>query len=174
MSKSLSVTVIATLAIFLVFVLPLPGFKTWQLLGQEIGIRQNALNEKQVTLERIRNLEKIFKENGDMFAKLDNIVPQTNQLPEIISALSTIAGQSGLAIESLGFTQASPQTEMHARILRITGKFSGNYEAYRNFAALLEQNTRLFDVIESTITRPQAGSEFLNISILLQAYALKL
>lgn len=88
-----------------------------------------------------------------MLDKLNEVLPPTSQIPNLIINLEAVAEVSGLQIRNLNITEVpaagqgdSQQTEIPQQVMIKMDLTGGGYNAFKSFLIALERNVRLFDV----------------------------
>jgi Tfp pilus assembly protein PilO len=170
-------------------------------IGQ-INEQKSGLAEKEAELEtlgvyadKLGNLEKIVndfqRKNSEMVAKLDVILPNSAQLPELLAQLEGLVGYSNFKIKGLNAVKAteertSAKTKSKAakqeekttiigtlpqniKTLKVSLTVAGgDYPEFKKFLNNIEKHVRIFDVTSFSFNASKDGVS--NYSINLQTY----
>ena len=169
MNSRLLPPLLLALSAFFVFVLLFPKYERIKLVNEATKVQEKELQDRQKIFASIKILKDQINNKTNDIRKLNELIPDKKSVPELISSLTEISGQAGLAVNDLNFGDVLIQAESVFREIQIDLKMSGNYIATRNFLRLLEKNTRLINATSIKISQTP-GSGLLAISVQLRAY----
>ncbi|PJE50534.1 MAG: hypothetical protein COV29_03965 [Candidatus Yanofskybacteria bacterium CG10_big_fil_rev_8_21_14_0_10_36_16] len=160
-------------AFFGIFVLVLPQYDSIKTLWGEIASRQEILDERREALQSVTALGRQIR-NSEELERLELLVPTSAKTEEIISSLDNIAAQSGLTMNSLTVAGTTNNTKRGGssgyKNVLIDISLNGSYNSLLNFLSLIEQNLRVYDINEISMTTDR-GSFLINLTI--NAYQLE-
>lgn len=97
-------------------------------------------------------------------ARLENIVPNGEDVPSLYVQLQAIAEQHGFLINSITINPGNGENDSGLHSLSITMTMLGpDYEEFKRFLATIESNLRLFD-IASVFFNPDVNSYSLSLT----------
>ena len=135
---------------------------------KEIKIQNNLFNDKQALLEKVEKLRDSYQTNEETLKKLEYILPDGQDVPNLIVQVEAFAVESGLSLKKIDFL-ASKDKEY--QILTINLGLSGSYFAFKSFLKIVEDNIRLMDM-QTVNFSPKSGAQTSDIDfeITLRAY----
>lgn len=146
-----------------------PALNEWKNLGET----RVQLADRQVTIQRLKEMIQKFKEQMALFDNLsqpvgliNDALPSTLKIPELLVSLESIAGQSNVSIKRVSFTVIEPTTvqssggesgltnfsatqlkkDSEPYPISIVLDASGNYLSFKSFLQGIEEELRLMDV----------------------------
>lgn len=154
--KFIPVLLILT-SVLILFFFTMPVFNKIKNLRSIIKTKQTEFQNQQ---ERLRSFEEFQKTNG--FEKLNQILPNQPEIPELMMQLETMASQNNLILKTINFTEA--QNEITGQIT-----LAGSYQDLKNYLQALENNLRLIDVINLNFRAAKEESVY-DFNLTLKAY----
>lgn len=155
-----------TILIFLCLILGVPTF-WWQ--------KYKNLNEKKIEIENkkielkntqdyhsyLEDLSSKIEENKENFSKIDDALPEKEDLEKIINFLAKSSYQSGLLLERIETEKPSLLTK-DTKILKNPFKLYliGTYGAIKNLILLLQESSRLPNLEFIKLNKTQDPSVF--------------
>lgn len=139
-----------------------PTYDEIQGLRGKIQARQNLLAQQKNAVSQLTNLQnELQNQNIAQFQEAISLVfPLTENMPQALSQIETIAQTNGLNVQSITFSYqplkpSAAKTEIAKGIgtLRFRLKLLGSYEAIKEFVKTIETNVRLIDVAELKLNR---------------------
>ena len=172
MTRDLLPSIIIAVACSLVFVLLLPK---WDEVSAT-RVAQTALTqlnqERQTERDNLAQLVSRTKASQADISKLNLLLPEKEQLDQIIVNLQTAAQQNGFQLKELtmGNNQAVSSGPQKIAV-KITG--SGSYASFFNYLQAMEQSLRLYDVNEISIGHDNNSPSNFSVEFKLDTYNLK-
>lgn len=158
-SKNLFGAFVVGLALFAAWPFVWGKWQTVQALQDALASREVMVAERADALENLEREFTKFDENlaGDDAEKFAAMVPSQRETAEIISAIDTIAGGTGMSIIEVGLSEpvqrARDNTQASLKEVIVTIEMEGSYASFTSFLSQLEFNIRLFDVQTLEITQ---------------------
>ena len=152
MNKNIiSILVLVAMIIFMISEVAIPFYNQIGSTKLKLIEQKVALENNQKTLDSFNDLFKKYKLLGDDVNKLSLVVPDKENLDEIIVSLEAMAKENGIFLESVAFqpkvSQSSASVDLsRINVSQINLNASGNYEAFRSFIGALENNLRIMDI----------------------------
>lgn len=121
--------------------------------------QQKLLEEKRDFIQTVKKLAEKYDGNEDIFKKLDSILPDDQDTPNLIVQLEALAGGNGMILNDFLISETEKTEKVpDYKTVSISLKLNGSYEAFKNFLVTVENNMRLID-INSVNFQTQAESE---------------
>lgn len=112
------------------------------------------------------NLERLVNQYNERFTDIETfskVVPEGENIPELLVGLEDLASRSGLAFISVNFkTEDFKTSEFKTLIMEI--KVKGSYLAFKNYLQSLEKSLRIFDVTLVSFTGVGPGQINVNLN----------
>jgi len=143
--------------VLIIFFLVSPTYNEVKHLGSLIEIKQAALENQEQQNQLIQEL-KASKE----LEKLDQVLPDDPEVPELMIQLETMASQNNLILKSINFSEN--QGEIAAQVI-----LAGSYQAFKNYLKAVENNLRLMDVVNLDFQAPKDSSLY-DFNLTIKAY----
>lgn len=188
MNKNIIITILLVVA-FLAIILFLdwPAFEKVTDTRNKIKIIKNTIEEKEELSVKVEQLKEVYNARQEDIKKLYYVLPEKQQVPELIVQFETLASGNGLFLEEIAIEpkQRKPapdeeeKTEKSIRekilnqvnVLEASLVLSGNYQSFKNFLSSLEQNVRLMDVTKIEISSKKGEENaVLNFKVVLETY----
>lgn len=122
--------------------LVLPEFQSFRGLQKTIKEQQKAIINKQEVLGLIASLDR------SKISRLEYLMPDKAQEPELLAQAEQLAAQSNLALSSVNF-----KVNQAAGEVVISEELSGAYGYFKDFLDNLEKNLRLMDILSINISQ---------------------
>ncbi len=185
-----NIIAIALIGIFLATILFLnwPAFEKISETRVQIKNINKTIQEKEELAAKVEQLRGVYDARQEDIKKLYYVLPEKQQIPELIVQFETLASGNGLILEELAIEEKARKktakqeepTEKSIRekildrvnVLQVSLVLSGDYLSLENFLKSLESNVRLMDITEIELA-PQKGekeSPILNFKINLETY----
>lgn len=166
-----------TIAVALFFLWPVVvgGWAKIGALRAAVAERESILAQREKILANIRSsyteyTQKLTDEDGQKFAAL---VPIKKDSAEIVSAMHTIAGDSGVQLGEIRATDAKAASGEQYNTLSLTIEVLGSYTSMRQFLTSLEQYVRLLNVDTIEASVDTSNESQLRFTIRADAYFIK-
>ncbi len=132
-------------------------------LKKEIKYQQEQLNQKIDFINTVEKLMDKYENNQDILKKLDLILPNNKDIPNLLVQIEALANGSGVVLNDLAITVSDEKTGSKAQEVRtgetaqektptdykvvgISLKLTAGYESFKNFLKAVENNLRLVDI----------------------------
>lgn len=107
--------------------------------------------------------------------EIQAVIPQKEELPELLVQLEAIAAQTGsggVVMRDIEFSTVQGGTDDAVDIVRIKMNLRASYEAFKEYLGRLSRNKRLFDVTEVSFSAKTTEEEVevYDFNITLEAY----
>jgi len=136
--------------------LDVPGVQNVLDLRKDINVQKQAFIDSQEMQDKIQSLVSSYEENKDVVEKTAYILPDNEDLPNLIVQLEALAFELGLLLEKIEFAVVKPDSAggeggssaptQNYQTLNVTLRLIGTYPALKNFLKETEENIRLIDV----------------------------
>jgi len=168
MIKNIIIIILIFGFVAIVIFLDIPTVQKILNFKKEIEVQNNFFIEKQAFLEKVEKLRDSYQTNEETLKKLEYILPDGQDVPNLIVQVEAFANEGGLSLKKIDFL-ASENKEY--QILTINLGLSGSYFAFKNFLKIVEDNIRLMDM-QTVNFSPKSGIQTSDIDfeITLRAY----
>jgi len=143
--------------ILIIFYLVSPTYNKVKNLRSLVKTKREVLQNQ----EKQQQLFQELKQSKEL-EKLDQILPDNPEIPELMIQLETMASQNNLILKSINFTES--QNEITSQIA-----LAGSYNALKNYLKALENNLRLMDIVNLNFQAPKENS-FYNFNLTIKSY----
>jgi len=150
--KNLIAAFLVAIATIVFFALVLPTYDAIKNARTALQVREDKYKERNSLIEKVSALNNESQNKTSDIAILTDLIPTTVQQDRIVSSLSSIANQSGVALAELSVSEPQNQGNNLYNTGIITTRLLGRYTQLVEFLNLLEQNLRLYDVSELSIS----------------------
>lgn len=158
--------------IILFFSIPALGFWVlWPLYGDiKVALelkKQNMgnLNDRLILSENLDRLVSKYNERLADIEAFSKVVPEGENIPELLVGLEDLASRSGLTFISVNFkTEDFKEEKFKTLIMEL--KVKGSYLAFRNYLQNLEHSLRIFDVTSISFSGVGPGQSNVNLDSL--------
>ena len=163
MIKNIIIIILILSFVAVVVFLDVPGVQSVLNLKKDINIQKEKFLETQELASKIENLTKSFRENKESVEETKYILPDSEDIPNLIVQLEALAFEQGLILEKIEFTPIKQESEniKNYQILSVNMRLIGSYPALKSFLKAAEENMRLMDI--SSINFSTSSEESLQI-----------
>ncbi len=144
--KSLAGAIMLSAAAFAFFYFVLPSYDQTKALNKAVAGRKDLLESRSKIIGQILKLREEYNANKEGLDKISIIIPSQKHIPELISALESMAGSTGVALTRLNIGGTPTKETDEVASLPVTVKLTGSYQSYKNFLNLIEANRRLINI----------------------------
>ncbi len=115
---------------------------------KSIENQQKTLIEKNEFIETVSSLATKYKGNEDVLNQLRFILPNDEDIPNLVVQLEALAVSNGIILSDTTITKAEKDenSPIDYAIININLRLNGSYEAFKSFLASVENNMRLIDI----------------------------
>lgn len=170
-----SVFILLLILVFSVFIL-WPKFKEVSGLKNKISQTEKYLESTKQYLEELEEKSKQIEENKEKILKLNQILPEKENLPHLFSFIRKLATESGLLLTNVSFAQTLPPEgsgeNLPLKEIQINLELKGNYPSFKNFISQIEKSARLFEPLRISLTKTEKEKDVLEIKIDLKIFSL--
>lgn len=155
-----------------IFILYAFGWNYYSNMGEySVAIEENilVLQQREKTLEDISRLDALYQEKKQSLEKLVVLIPQKDQAAEMVSSISEIANATGLQISQLLVAASKRPLKTGPYTLHIELETSGNYLSALALLNKIEDNIRIIDVSDISLSKEKSGQGIL-INLKMDAY----
>lgn len=160
-------------AIVVYFDLTLPANDVAQGIRSEVFSRENFLERQSAAITQVENLIKDYQGEGKFQDTISLALPPEPELSGALAQIHGIIVNNGLTVGGLSFSVSANQNLKGADsgknsrsggfvkpigTVRIQASMSGTYEDLKRFFENLENNIRIFDVTDVSLTPPAKTS----------------
>ncbi|MDO8558466.1 MAG: type 4a pilus biogenesis protein PilO [bacterium] len=181
MLKKLFIALLSLGTIAVVVWLVLPEYRG---LGEAKVARtqaEEALQEKQLLVSKIKNLEAQYREVEDVASKVAQIFPPMPDIPNLLVEIPEIASQNGMTLDDISFnvsetaldatTRSKTQGSLPYQTMQASISVTGSYEALDGFLKALEKELRIIDVWALQFSVPSGeGSQLFTFNLSVRMY----
>ncbi|MDD5589733.1 MAG: hypothetical protein PHQ47_00990 [Candidatus Portnoybacteria bacterium] len=182
------------------FFLLMPAWNSITEAREEFALKSQDLAENKEIIKKMEELNVIYESNLDEFEKLESIVPHGPDLPSLLLQVENLAISNNLFLGSISISEVQEQklisppmmeeddsllggavseeavesrkntSKNDYKLLQLSLRLSGSYEAIKQYLRALENNIRLMDVASLELSggdgkETTAGEFGLNVSI---------
>ena len=167
-AKSNNPTIIALISF--VFIIVIAYFFIYPYVGElkkasiNLDAKTKEVTETKNKITTLKSMESKFSSSSDMVKKLGLAVPGSDQMPEILVQLETMASASGLKVSSV-----QPSKEAAKGVVPVTVTLQGDYKGFTSMLAKMETNIRPMNIKAINMAAaPQKESALLNFTLNLE------
>lgn len=149
----------------------------------ELAKVQGVRAEQVVVRDAIENAREVIRLRDELLStynsidpvaidKIRKFLPAGSALSEFFIDVNTMAGQSGVNISHISFSENNPPPSHLPEVgnsLTVTLGVEGSYNQFLSFLGLLERNLRLIDIISINLTQ-NPKDDGIGFTIILRAY----
>jgi len=154
-----------------VVLLDVPNVQNILSIRKQIATETDNFAQSQAFLEKVEGLIATYEQNKESIDKMAEILPQKEDIPNLIVQIEALVFEQGLVLDKLEITSPTEEaatgnkaeevrtgvqtaTTPKYKTLNIDLGFTGDYWAMKNFLKATEENMRLID-IDSISIAPQ-------------------
>lgn len=153
-NKKLAGAVMVSLAIFISWGFVLPIYEHINQLQAGVSEMNGLLESRSGVLGKIDKLKAEYKAEDEDIRKISIIIPAKKNIPELISAIESLATTNGLALSSIDLTDGEKESDL---IVNIETNLYGSYGAFKGFLTSIEKNRRLVEINAVKLNLDQTG-----------------
>jgi Tfp pilus assembly protein PilO len=147
-----------------------PGVQGVLKVRRDIETQKEVLLDDQDFLATVKELTRAYQENKENIDKIELILPEKEDVPNLIVQVESLVFEQGLILDKLEVTTPTEGREtINPEDVRVKGQasaakyktltvslgFTGDYSALKNFLKATEENMRLID-IDSIAISPES------------------
>ena len=159
------VLIVAALMMYFQFISP--AYDASQKVKSEQLGHSILLREEQAAIKKVQDLISVYQTQGEVQEALSLALPADEDVAGALAQVYGIAKNTGLQFQSASIslrgTQAGSSGAARFSLQKPIGaisivlQLSGSYEGFKEFLGLLENNLRIFDVGNITVSPGSAG-----------------
>jgi Tfp pilus assembly protein PilO len=178
--------------VLVVLLLIMPAFDSVNINRQIISERQSALEQAKLFNEKISELNNQYK--SEELENLLSVLPKQEELSDLLIQLERLATDNGLIMESVDFSKIEQSSQVQEpqstdqsgegvatengqevqvqpyKILLVSLKLNGAYDAFKNYLQAVEKNKRIMDVTSLSLNTSSGIAQNFFFSVNLQVY----
>lgn len=192
LSTQRSISILASILLILVslwfaFSIDWPVIEKALILHQTLKAQEERYNTQKERLDIAKSLIETYRASPQLAELISSALPLRQETPEIIAQLATIAAQNNVIIGSMSFSEAGirPGAKKRRETLQkgyatitVQMELTARYQNFRNWLRMLENNIRLMDVKQITVSGSAPGAkekegiprDLLTFSVILETY----
>ena len=158
-SKYLSAGLIFIATVIVGVVLVYPKYQAFRVSGEAIKEKQSELDAQATLINEINKTKSKYKKAEDDLLKVADLLPvfDPKSIADLFIELESVASESGVLIQTINFGSASEQKDgkpakghktIDARLSIVS-----SYGAFKKFAATIEKNQHLMDIIDVSVAK---------------------
>jgi len=145
----------------------------------DLAAREATVRERRTSVESINALVADLQSKRTSLQPVEESLPRTPDIPELLANLEFLARQSGLIVENISIQLAQDvlgpdglprQTENDLGIIQVDFSVSGQYPQLRALILNMEANLRLLDIQAINFGAVNDETQTQSYSVRLQAY----
>ena len=149
--------------IALVFWVLLPLYNDITVATEVKKQNENNLNDRLKLSANLNRLVGQYNERLTDIESFSKVIPEGQNIPELLVGLEDLASGSGLSFSSVNFkTKDLKAPGFKTLVMEI--KVKGSYPNFKNYLKNLEKSLRIFDVISISFTGVGPGQSSININ----------
>ena len=177
--RPIAIAIILFIILLLIFFLVVPEYKVFKNLQVELGEKRAEFNAQFDYYAAITRTYFDLQVRQDDIKKIDNALPSTFDLGEIIYFLQKTAKENGLLLKELFLSKSSPapasagiNNNNNVRDMVFSINLLGSYSALENFILSLEKSSRIFEVTNISFgSGAGASSQQQSFSLQIRTYS---
>ena len=161
-SKYLSAGLIFIATVIVGVVLVYPKYQAFRVSGKVVEEKQSELDAQATLINEINKTKSKYKKAEDDLLKVADLLPVLGpkSIADLFIEMESIASESGVLIQTINFGSASEQKDgkpakgyktVDARLSIVS-----SYGAFKKFAATIEKNQHLMDIIDVSVAKGAA------------------
>lgn len=179
MNKSIIIIILILCFLGVIVFLDVPKVQEILELRKNIEKQKQVFEDKQLLLAKIQRLIKLYDENEQNVKKVDYILPEGEEISNLIVQFEALAFEGGMIMQGIEFLgkdtknkKSTTSTEVQKyKSLEISIDLVGSYSSLKSFLDAAERNIRLIDISSINITPSgEDAQEFFNFSVILKVY----
>jgi len=158
-------------------------------INKEAKYQQELLAQKTDFIRTVEKLMEKYKNNQEILQKLDSILPNNKDIPNLLVQIEALANDSGIVFNDMAISAAEEKASSKAQEVRtgevsqgnlptgysavsISLKLSASYESFKSFLRAVENNLRLVDVdsISFSNQAKEEGNNVFDFEMVLKTY----
>ena len=161
-SKYLSAGLIFIATVIVGVVLVYPKYQVFRASGRVAEEKQGELDAQAALINEINKTKSKYKKAEDDLLKVADLLPLYGRksVADLFIEMESIASESGVLIQTINFGSASEQKDGKSAkgYKTIDARLSvvASYGAFKKFAATVEKNQHLMDIIDVTVAKGAA------------------
>jgi Tfp pilus assembly protein PilO len=177
----LMITLVASMAIFVLNKFTLPAFSEYQKNRVTIQEKKEALKEIDGFKKLAEELHNKYNTLGGEFDKISEAIPSSPQFSDLLAILDSIGRQTEVTISDMAFRDIENKkvgTDGYS-LAEVSLNMVGSYENISKFFEETEKELRLMDVVSlnmksgkvlTTVKNKQSVNEVIQTNAIIQAY----
>jgi len=169
MKNYISILILFSLSIVLIFLLVSPQYQKFNDLKKEISAKEFESASQERYFEGLRENSEELKKYESFLLKLDSALPENPSLPEFSNLIQKLSSEAGVSLNGLG----SYSTELYDKlgIKKTTADLvvSCGYSEFKNFLSILETSARIIEVEKISFSGEK--TEPFNYNLILAFYS---
>jgi Tfp pilus assembly protein PilO len=177
----LMITLVASMAIFVLNKFTLPAFSEYQKNRVAIQEKKEALKEIDGFKKLAEELHNKYNTLGGEFDKISEAIPSSPQFSDLLAILDSIGRQTEVTISDMAFRDIENKkigTDGYS-LAEVSLNMVGSYENISKFFEETEKELRLMDVVSlnmksgkvlTTVKNKQSVNEVIQTNAIIQAY----
>ncbi len=132
-----------------------PAYANLNKMRGEFYARQQIFFEQSAIIQKVKDLIAQYQGTVRIQDTVSLTLPTEPESGSIVSQLQSIAGASGIVLQSLSLQmqalRAAPDSQQEVKslgVVEISARLIGPYEGFKNFLRGVETNIRLMDVVD--------------------------
>ena len=171
----------------LIFLLIFPNYKKMEDINNKMISSGKTLEEEQEILNNLKEMREEYQQVKDDMEKINMVLPQGEEIPELLVQLEAMVLDAGLFCESIkpisteeevaSITESQDQEgakeTVSYRPLDISVELTGNYKSFKRYLDNLEKNIRILNITSITIVKPdfeEGGENLFDFALELKTY----
>ncbi|MDO8486353.1 MAG: type 4a pilus biogenesis protein PilO [Candidatus Staskawiczbacteria bacterium] len=147
LDRPITIAFIIFIIILLMYFFVVPKYYEFRSLQIELGKAEAEYDGKFAYYSEVSKIFRELEDRKDSLDKIDNAIPPSPQLADLIYFFQQKGTESGLIVKNILLTKMSPVTsESSIKEIVFSLEMLGNYESLKNFLFLIENSSRLFEV----------------------------
>jgi len=173
--KNIIASVMIGASFFLFFAFVLPEYGSINVIRAAVSERQTLLEKRSAMVANVQQLKKDISAQQANITSLQDFLPTTSKVEEIIANIDTLTSQNGVQLKDFTIGDVKDANVKDYQKTSVDLNLSGTYASFLNFTKQLERNLRLSDVSEISMAKDtqSISSDLLMINLKMQVYSIK-
>lgn len=149
----------ASLAIIFLVLLPI-----YNDIKSNIDLREQNKSNLSDRIKLTSSLESLVKQYNQRLNDVNSfsrVIPENQNIPEILVNLEALASENGLVFSSVDFTPKDLKVA-GVKTLIMAVRVKGSYPAFKNYLGAIEKSLRIFDVMSLSFSGVSRGASNTN------------
>ena len=124
---------------------------------------ENSLNDRIKLSSNLEALIGQYNQRSDDVSTFNKIIPEGQNIPELLVNLEALASENGLIFSGVDFTTKDLKA-LGVKTLIMAVRVKGSYISFKNYLSAMEKSLRIFDVMSISFSGISRGATNINLN----------